>query len=105
MRQAGRYLPAYQEVRAKYDFLTMCHAPEISAEVTLQPVREFGFDAAIILPIFCSRSNPWGSRCSLSKARARASLLKFARRDIEKLVEIDFDAASCFRKSLEDGAR
>jgi len=48
MRQAGRYLPAYRAVRAKRSFLDLCHTPELACEVTLQPIDEFGFDAAIL---------------------------------------------------------
>lgn len=48
MRQAGRYLPQYQKIREKYDFLTMIHTPELAAEITVQPVDEFSMDAAIL---------------------------------------------------------
>src|SRR4051812_24301824 len=48
MRQAGRVLPEYREIREKYNLLEICRQPELCAEVTLQPVRRLGVDAAVM---------------------------------------------------------
>src|SRR6185503_19453292 len=48
MRQAGRYHHHYQVLRAKHSFIDLCKQPELAAEVALGPVRDFGFDAAIL---------------------------------------------------------
>ncbi|MGI9547600.1 MAG: uroporphyrinogen decarboxylase [Flavobacteriaceae bacterium] len=48
MRQAGRYLPEFMEIRRKYDFFTRCQTPELASEITIQPIHRFGMDAAIL---------------------------------------------------------
>ncbi len=48
MRQAGRYLPEFMKIREKYDFFTRCQTPELASEITVQPIRRFGMDAAIL---------------------------------------------------------
>jgi len=48
MRQAGRYLPEFQVIKKKYDFFTRCQTPELAAEITVQPIRRYGMDAAIL---------------------------------------------------------
>ncbi len=48
MRQAGRYMPEFRAIRAKHDFLTVCDTPELTVEVSMQPVDQLGIDGAII---------------------------------------------------------
>lgn len=48
MRQAGRYLPEFQELRAKHEFFSVCQTPALACEVTLQPIKRFDLDASII---------------------------------------------------------
>jgi uroporphyrinogen decarboxylase len=48
MRQAGRYLPEFMELKKKYDFFTRCQKPELASEITVQPIRRYGMDAAIL---------------------------------------------------------
>ncbi|MFD2587897.1 uroporphyrinogen decarboxylase [Croceitalea marina] len=48
MRQAGRYLPEFMAIKKKYDFFTRCQTPELASEITVQPIKRYGMDAAIL---------------------------------------------------------
>ena len=48
MRQAGRYLPDFMKLKAKYDFFTRCQTPELATEITVMPIEQIGTDAAIL---------------------------------------------------------
>ena len=67
MRQAGRYLPEYMKVREEYSFNELCRTPEAACEVTLQPIRRFGFDAAIMFSDILTPLAPMGARFSFAQ--------------------------------------
>lgn len=90
MRQAGRYLPEYREIRAKHTFLEMCKTPAIAAEVTVQPVRRFEIDAAIIFADILLPLEPMG--IGLEFAKGEGPVIHNPVRtmaDVQKLKPID----------------
>jgi uroporphyrinogen decarboxylase len=85
MRQAGRYLPEYQKVRASHTFVQICKTPELACEVTLQPVRRFGFDAAILFSDILIPLEPMGAAFVFEDGGPRLATPVRGERDIETL--------------------
>lgn len=110
MRQAGRYLPEYREVRAQAgDFMTLCSTPELACEVTLQPLRRFDLDAAILFSDILTIPDAMGLGLYFSEGEGP----KFERTidtaaDVKKLIVPDpadklsyvTDAVSLIRREL-----
>lgn len=111
MRQAGRYLPEYREVRAKAgDFMSVCSNPELACEVTLQPLRRFNLDAAILFSDILTIPDAMGLGLYFETGEGP----KFERpvkteREINNLIVPDvadklayvFDAVSLIRRELD----
>ena len=75
MRQAGRYLPEYREVRKTAGgFLDLCFSPKLAAEVTLQPIRRFGFDAAILFSDILVIPHALGRSVRFAEGEVRSSI-------------------------------
>lgn len=87
MRQAGRYLPEYRELRAQAgDFVTLCTTPELAAEVTLQPIRRYGMEAAILFSDILMV--PWALGQPLRFAEGEGPLLE-PLRDADSIAALD----------------
>lgn len=88
MRQAGRYMKEYREVRSKVTFLELCKSPELCTEVTLQPIRAFGFDNAILFSDILIPVEPMGIELDFNPAPLIANPVRTLA-DADKLREID----------------
>jgi uroporphyrinogen decarboxylase len=90
MRQAGRYLPEYREVRKKHGLIDIVKHPELAVEVTLQPIRRFGFDAAILFSDLLVPFEPLGIPFSFAGGEGpRIENPVQSRRDVERLRRVE----------------
>ena len=89
MRQAGRYLPEYRKLRAEAgSFLDLCYRPEWAAEITLQPIRRFDFDAAILFADILIVPDALGQKVAFEEGSGP---------------RLDGDAAGCAAEAPEPG--
>ncbi len=111
MRQAGRYLPQYQAVRANIDFLTLCKTPNLAAEVTLQPVDILGVDAAILFSDILIPVESMGMRLEFSDKegpiisepiRSKSAVERLIIPDIEEDLPFILETIKILRKELEN---
>ncbi len=89
MRQAGRYLPEYQEVRQQVSFQELCRSPELIAKVVRQPVERFGLDAAILFSDILTMLEPMGAEVSFPEGGPRIAHPIETPEDVERLSTID----------------
>jgi uroporphyrinogen decarboxylase len=90
MRQAGRYMANYRAIRKEVSFLELCHNPELCAEVTLQPIERFGFDAAIIFSDILLPLEAMGAPLEFGKGMGPRFLDPIrTRAQVEALTELD----------------
>ena len=110
MRQAGRYLPDYRVLRAKYGFFERCQTPELVCEITLQPVDQVGVDAAIIFSDILVVPQAMGMDVQLvesvgpilpSPIRSLADIEKLQMPDVEDKLGYVFDALRLTKKELD----
>ena len=103
MRQAGRYLPEYREVRAQAgDFLKLCMNPELAAEVTLQPIRRYGFDAAILFSDILIL--PWALGQNLKFSEGEGPVMP-AIRSLAELETLSIEAGAAGTASIFETVR
>ncbi len=109
MRQAGRYLPEYREIRSKLSFLELCKTPEAAAEVTMQPVRRYDMDAAILFTDLLVPIEPMGLDLRYEPGPVIENTVS-SRADVDALTSFDpskeltpmLDTVRLVRKELDE---
>lgn len=107
MRQAGRCLPEYREVRRRVDFVTLCRTPDLAAEVTLQPVDRLGVDAAVLFSDIMVPAEPMGFRVEFNPGpvidapvRSPRDVERVRTPDPEQTVPFVFETLRILRREL-----
>lgn len=96
MRQAGRYLPEYRDIRAKRSFLEVCKSPELAAEVSMQPFRRLGVDAIIVFCDILIPAEAMGMQLELGDAGPNLPSPVRNATDVEKLKIFDPERETAF---------
>ena len=108
MRQAGRYLPEYRELRARVDFLTLCRTPELAVEASLQPLRRFPLDAAIVFSDILTPLEALGCELSFEPSpriarplKTSADIAALVARPLGEVVPYVGEAVALLRRELD----
>src|SRR5215831_17412763 len=111
MRQAGRYMPEYRAMRARWGFLELCRSPQAAAEVTLQPVERLGVDAAILFADILLVLEPLNVGLEFTRGegphierpvRSAGDVARLAPVVVDEAVPFVFEAVRMVRKQLAD---
>ncbi|OAD58134.1 Uroporphyrinogen decarboxylase [Eufriesea mexicana] len=101
MRQAGRYLPEFQEVRAKHDFFFVCRTPALASEITLQPIKRFDLDASIIFSDILVIPQAMGLTVEMIPGMDPTDLVRLLHPNVEEDLKYVGDAITLTRHKLE----
>ena len=109
MRQAGRYLPEYRDLRARHDFLTLCRTPELAVKASLLPLRRFPLDAAIVFSDILLPLEALGCELSFDPApqiknplRTSAAIAALGAHPLAEVVGYVSEAIALLRRELSD---
>src|SRR5256714_4269048 len=96
MRQAGRYLPEYREIRAKHAFLEVCKTPQLAVEISIQPFRRLGVDAVIVFSYILIPAEAMGLQLELGDSGPNLPNPIRSKSDVERLKIFDPEAETGF---------